>query len=430
MRAALAMLRSERRARWFFAAHGQSSLGTGAAYVALILLAYDRLASPWAIALVLLADFLPAMLLGPVFGAAADRWSRRACAVVADLMRAAAFIGLAFVDSLEATIALALVAGAGSALFLPAAMAAIPGLVDRRNVPAATSLYGALTDLGHTAGPGLAALALLVVGPETLMVANGASFAVSAVILARLQFGAVRPFDKRSEPRSLLAQAVAGSRTVLALRGVRAIIVASSAVILCAGMFNVAELLLVREELDAGGATFSMMVGVFGLGVVIGSLAGASGGTLRDLKRRYLLGILATGVGLIGAGLAPYLPVAVAAFALAGMGNGLVLVHERLLLLSSVPDALLGRVFGLKDAGTSWGFAIAFVGAGGLLTVLGTREVIVLGGVLSLAVWAAATWSLRGQWADPDEADEEHDGADRLTAERRRRARAPLGAAG
>lgn len=427
MRAALAMLRSERRARWFFAAHGQSSLGTGAAYVALILLAYDRLASPWAIALVLLADFLPAMLLGPVFGAAADRWSRRTCAVIADLLRAGAFIGLAFVDSLEATVALALVAGAGSALFLPAVMAAIPGLVERPRVPAATSLYGALTDFGHTAGPGLAALALLLVSPETLMIANGASFAVSAVILARLPFGAVLPLDKRGEPRSLLAQAISGSRTVLAMRGVRAIIVASSAVILFAGMFNVAELLLVREELDGGGATFSMMVGMFGLGVVLGSLAGASGGTLRDLKRRYLLGILATGIGLIGAGLAPHVAVATAAFALAGMGNGLVLVHERLLLQTSVPDELLGRVFGLKDAGTAWGFALAFVGAGALLTVLGTREVIVLGGASSLAVCAAAAWSLRGAWP---EATEEVETAERLTAERRRRARSPVGAAG
>ena len=85
MRAALAMLRAEPRARWFFVAHAQSSLGTGAAYVALILLVYDRLESAWAIALVLLADFLPAMFLGPVFGAAADRWSRRTCAVIGSL---------------------------------------------------------------------------------------------------------------------------------------------------------------------------------------------------------------------------------------------------------------------------------------------------------------------------------------------------------
>ena len=59
------------------AAVAQSVLGTGAGYVALLLVAYDRWRSPWAISLILLAEFLPPMLLGPVAGAAADRWSRR-----------------------------------------------------------------------------------------------------------------------------------------------------------------------------------------------------------------------------------------------------------------------------------------------------------------------------------------------------------------
>src|SRR5918992_3921292 len=99
MRSTLDLLRTERRARLFFVAHAQSSIGTGAGYVALVVIAYDRFRSPWAISLVLLADFLPAMVLGPVFGAAADRWSRRACAIASDVARAVAFIGIAVVDS-------------------------------------------------------------------------------------------------------------------------------------------------------------------------------------------------------------------------------------------------------------------------------------------------------------------------------------------
>lgn len=406
MRPALALLRAERPARWFFAAHGQSALGSGAAYVALIVLAYDRIGTPWAIALVLLADFLPAMIFGPLFGAAADRWSRRWCTVAGDAIRAVAFIGLAFADGLLAMVALALLAGCGTALFLPSAMAGLPSLVSKERLPAATSLFGALADVGYTAGPALAAVGLALVGPETLMLVNGATFAVSALVLARLPFGARPRLERRGERRSLVAEAVAGSRTVLALRGVRTLIVASAAIILFAGMFNVAELILTREELGAGDVTFALLVGLFGLGVVAGSLAGASGGTHADLKRRYLLGILATGVGLIGAGLAPHVGVAALGFALAGLGNGLVLVHERLLLLRAVRDELLGRVFGLKDAATSWGFAIAFVSAGALLTLIGTREVIVLAGVLSLAVWLVAAWTLRGPWPTPEEAQE------------------------
>src|SRR5947209_4961102 len=101
MSEAIALLRSERRARVFFAALAQSSLGTGAAYVGLLVIAYERLHSPWAISLVLLADFVPAMFLAPFFGAAADRWSRRWCAVSADIIRAGAFGGIALVDSFE-----------------------------------------------------------------------------------------------------------------------------------------------------------------------------------------------------------------------------------------------------------------------------------------------------------------------------------------
>src|SRR4051794_39027641 len=136
------VLAKEPRARWFLLANVQSTIGSGAAVVALVVIAYERLQSPWAITLVLLADFLPAMLLGPLLGAAADRWSRRGCAIVADAVRAAAFIGIGLVGSFEATLVLALVAGLGTALFRPAVLAALPSLVKPERAPAVTSLYG------------------------------------------------------------------------------------------------------------------------------------------------------------------------------------------------------------------------------------------------------------------------------------------------
>jgi MFS family permease len=76
--------------RRFFLAHFQSELGTGAAYVALLLVGYERLHSGWAIALVLLANFLPGIVLAAPFGALADRLDRRRLAVGVDLIRAGA----------------------------------------------------------------------------------------------------------------------------------------------------------------------------------------------------------------------------------------------------------------------------------------------------------------------------------------------------
>src|SRR5215211_8199934 len=119
MRQAIDLLKHERRARIFFLALAQSSIGTGAAYVALLLVAYERFRSPWAIGLILLADVLPAMLLGPVFGAVADRWSRRAATIVADVLRVVAFAGIALVDGFVPSLLLALLAGVGTASSRP-----------------------------------------------------------------------------------------------------------------------------------------------------------------------------------------------------------------------------------------------------------------------------------------------------------------------
>jgi MFS family permease len=420
MRANLDLLRNEPRARLFFLAHAQSSFGNGAAYVALLLLAYERLHSPWAVALVLLADFIPSMALGPVLGACADRFPRRACAVLADVLRAAAFLGLALFGSFWLTLALALMAGVGTGLFEPAVQAGLPSLVRERRLPAAMALFGSIAELGYTAGPIAAAGVLLVVEPSALMAVNGVTFAVSALILARLPFGGrAAPASEGSagapaqvaavaEPvaaptrafaalRSLLADTRAGLAAALQRGPVRTVLLSSTAFVVFLGMVNVGELLLAKETLDAGAAGFSALVAVMGLGIAVGSLAGAAGGAPEVLRRRYLAGLGAIGAGFLGAAAAPGLAPALAAFAVLGFGNGWALVHERTLLQMLVPDALKGRVFGVKGTLVSWAFALAFVSAGAITSAVGPRGLFLLAAVGALAVAASAALTLRRQ---------------------------------
>jgi MFS family permease len=403
---ALRLLRAEPRARLFFLALTQSALGTGAAYVALLLVAYDRFRSPWAISLVLLADLLPAMLLGPVFGAAADRWSRKWCAVSADAIRAVAFIGIAVVDHFPTTLGFAVLAGTGTALFTPASLAALPSLVQRERLPAATSLYGAIADLGFTAGPGLAAALLLLAGPADILFVNGLTFAASAVILAPIQFGAPAPGVRTADGKpaaSLLREAWAGLGMVAGMRTVRVVIAGSTAALFFGGLFNVGELPFATDELGTSDAGYSILVALFGLGFILGSLAGAGGGPPEVLRRRFLQGSLLMGLGFLASGLAPTLPAALATFAVAGFGNGLLLVHERLIVQDDVPDAIMGRAFGVKDALASWAFGVAFFAAGALLTVISARELIVAAGIGGLLACAASALGLsreraRGRW--------------------------------
>jgi MFS family permease len=398
MRAARELLREERRGRLFLATYAQSSLGTGAGYVALVVLAYERRPSAWAIALVLMADFLPAMALGPMLGAAADRWSRRWCTVAADLVRGAAFIGIAFVGGIGPTIALALLAGLGSALFTPAALAAIPSLVDEERLPAATSLFGGITDVGRTVGPALAGLGMIVASPQAVVVANGATFLISAALLVRLDFGKRPDSASGDHPMGLLREAREGLVEGARMPGIQIMLLASSGILLFAGMLNVAELLLARK-LGAGSVGYAVLVAAYGAGFVAGSLSGARGGDLYELKRRYLGGILVMGLGLVLCSVVPLFGAALAAFAVTGFGNGLMLVHERLIFQRVVPDRLMARLFSLADTAGSWAFALAFVAAGALLSVAGTRALFLIAGAGGIAIWAGSAYGMRSLWA-------------------------------
>src|SRR4051794_16909676 len=359
-----------------------------------MVLAYDRLHSPWAVSLVLLADFLPSMLLGPIFGAVADRWSRRTCAVVADVLRAGAFVGIGLVDSFEVTVVLATVAGVGTALFSPAVLAALPSLAAPDRSAVVTSLYGATRDIGRTLGPLVAALAFPLIGAENLMVVNGATFAVSAIAIALIPFG--REVED-GEHRGLLSEAREGLTVTWRLAGVQVVLWASTLVIVFAAMVNVGELLLARK-LGASASGFAILMVAMGLGVVSGSLLGARGGPLHALKPRYLAGILLVGAALLGLAAAPNYATALLAFFALGLGNGVVNVHERLIFHAAVPPRLMGRAFAVLDTLGGWGFAAAFIGAGAIIAVLGTRAMFAVAGAGALVVWALAWLSLRRVW--------------------------------
>lgn len=393
MRETIQLFAREPRARWYFGALAQSALGTGAAYVALLLIAYDRWHSPWAITLILLADLLPAMLLGPVFGAAADRWSRKGCAVTADLLRCAAFVGIALVDSFGLTLALALLAGCGTGLFTPAALASLPGLVRPERLPAATSVYGAIADLGFTVGPAVAAVVLLVGNAEQLTAVNGVTFGVSAIVLARLAFGEA-PSGVEALRSSLLREARDGLAATAGMSGMRALLGVSAGALFFAGLFNVAELPFAQDVLDRGEVGYAVLATAFGAGFIAGSLTATKGGAPVVLKGRYRLGLLVLGAGFMAAGLAPTFAAALGAFAVGGIGNGMLIVYERQLIQATVPDRLAGRIFGVKDALSAWAFGLAFVCAGGLITLIGVRELLVAAGIGGLAAWLVSVRAL------------------------------------
>jgi MFS family permease len=377
---AVTIWREERSARRFLIAQAQAQLGAGAGYVALMVLAYARIGNAWAATAVMLADLLPAMLLAPLFGLLADRTSRRGCAIAADVVRVVAFAGLVFAHDTTAMLALALLAGAGTALFRPATFALVPGLVAPERLAAVNGLYGAVREGGMVLGPALAGVLLTVAAPAAVLAVNAATFAVSALLLCgvRLRPVAAAPAEEEADAVSL--------RTVLADRSVRAVIATSGIVAFAAATMNVAELVLANRDLGAGSTGYALLTAAYGLGVVAGSLAAGRGG---DERRRHVAGIACLGAGMVATSLAPALAVALVTFAVTGWGNGLFIVSNRLLLQRGVAERFHARAYSVLNAGDSWAFAGAVLAGGALATALGGRAVFALAGAALLVMFAA-----------------------------------------
>jgi len=91
---------------------------------------------------------------------------------------------------------------------------------------------------------------------------------------------------------------------------------------------------------------------------------------------------------------APVYALVVAAVAALGLGNGLALVSENVLLQRLIPEEFAGRVFGIKNSLISWSFAVAFFTAGALGSAFGARVLYAVAATGCLAVWATARAAL------------------------------------
>ena len=385
-----ALLRTPGGVRSFLAASFQSSIGNAIGYIALLLLAYDLTHSAWAVSAVLLAEFVPAIGLGPLFGALADRYPRRRLVVTADLLRCAAFVALAFAGSLPAIIVLALVAGVGGALYTPAAKSALPGIAGEHADKAMGTLVASWSAAGMI-GPGLGAGLLVVLSPADLLLVNAATFLLSAIVLSRLPIDAPARAAAASSAQAGADEPVAdhgiraGLRTLRGVPGLAVVIGAGAAATLAFSMMNVAEPLLARAELGTDGAGFALLVCAFGIGSTVGALRGRANGWV-------LLATLAGGgVALVASAFAPSVALAAVTFLVTGIFAGSFMSSEHQMIARLAPAAVLGRVFGLKDSLDAVALCAAFVGGALIASHSDARVVFAVSGAAALIVALVST---------------------------------------
>jgi MFS family permease len=289
----------------------------------------------------------------------------------ADLARLAIFVALPFAGSPEEIVGLALFVGLANGFFNPAAQAALPNLVRSDELPRANSLYQSVSNVTWLLGPLVGGALLAASGPDLAYAINAATFAVSAVFIARI------PSDRFASEEAVskghwrdLAE---GFALVRRSRPLLAVTVAWTMATLGNAAVNVAEVFLVRDALDAGNVELGLMMGGAGLGLVVGSFVAGVLLEQRAVSLVYGGTLLLMAAGFAAAAVSPSVWVALPFVVVAGIGNGGAVVCNPLLVQVGAPDRLRGRAFTVVMSITYAAFAVAMVAAGALTDALGPR---------------------------------------------------------
>jgi MFS family permease len=370
----LALLGSVPSLRLLAAANFLSGVGTWLAFVALTVDVWDRTESGSWVAALLIADFLPVIVIGLSVGPLVDRLSRRGLMIAADIVRFGVFAALPFTTSETQIVALAAVAGFATGFFRPAVYAGLPNLVEDRDLPRANALLQSIEALTTIAGPLVGGVLVAASGPDDAYWINAATFVLSAALIVRIPAGLLQA--ARAATHGHWRDLAEGFQLVRGSRALLTVLVAWNVGILGHAGVNVAEVKLAKVSFDAGDFGFGLLLASAGVGVALGSLSAGLWIEQRGIATVYGAGLALIAVGIGAASISPSVWVAAPCVIVSGAGNGIAVVCNALLVQRGAPDYLRGRAF----------------------TVLMSSNYVVLGIGMVVAGWLTGSYDARWIW--------------------------------
>ena len=376
----LGLLRRSPAFGLLFLATAGSSFGTYIAAVALTLHIEELTGSPMWIAGLLIADFLPIVLIGLLLGPLVDRLSRRWLMIGSDFARFGVFLALPFTDSPATIVALAAVSGVATGFFRPAAFAGLPNLVPDDELTNANSLLQTVETLAWMIGPIVGTLMFALWGPDVPYAVNAVTFLVSICLIAGISERRLR--SEESLTRGHWRDVADGLRLVVASVPLRTVLIVWNIVLLASAAINVAEVFFAKDTLEAGDVGFGIIVAASGVGLALGSYLAAPSLGKVGLRRHYAGSIALMGAGWGIAGLATSIWVALPFIVAGAAGNGAAIVCNQLLVQRGAPDRFRGRALATIMSSNYAVLGLAMAGAGFLTHAFGARWVWVGAGVL------------------------------------------------
>jgi hypothetical protein len=406
--------------RRIIAAYTVNRLGTWFGFVALSVAVFDHTHSAVAVAALLVsAQVLPAFL-APAVVARIEASPRRGELSGLYLFEALATVALAlllwhfWLPAILLLVALdGIAALAASALLRAAAARAAREQVTGGPEPT-SSTDGA--EAAHTAerkanaalnvafsatfmlGPALAGLLVAAAGGSTALFVDAASFLICGATLIEL-----RPYVAAGEEEASVRNRLqAAWRHIVAVPTLRTLLLVEAIALVFFQFAGPIEIVYAKATLHAGDSGYGLLLAVWGVGVVVGSLVFARS-VRRPLGAMLVAGTLAVGLAYVGFAAAPSLVLACAAALVGGIGNGVQWASLISAVQQLTPQRLHGRLMGAVESLGAICPAIGFSLGGALVAISSPRGAFLIAGLGATATTAAFVRLSLGRLEPPDD---------------------------
>lgn len=352
----VALLRDNADFRRLFYASALSLTGDWFAFVALSSFVYRTTGSAGWTALLFAVNSLPGVVLLPLIGPLTDRFDRQRLRFAGDLAAVIPVAGLLVALHIQSVpLALGSLAGLSitAAVASPIAEAALPNLVTPRELPLAQTALGSLYSAGLLVGAGLGGVVTATWGASSALLIDGASFAVSALLIVRIR----EPFSQVMTTRRIRIRADTAElwTFVRSTPVVFAFLWLTGGLRVCYGVVGLLPVYALTR-FHVGDAGIGVLYLAQGLGAVLGPFLGRrlAAGSMR--RRLYAAGaaLAVFGVGYLALAQVTALGPGMAAALIGHIGVGACAILAVNGLQLATPDHIRGRVmvlvFGLSSA--------------------------------------------------------------------------------
>lgn len=347
------------------------------------------------LALLVALKALPGAIVAPAAGLVVDRFSKRAVMVGSDLTRMALALGVLAHPTAGVIYVAAALDSIAATFFEPARTAALPLVVDRRDIEQANGLQQSAANVTMIVGPVLGAEIFLAAGLATTLLLDALSFLLSALLIMGVR---IRPARRMGPllPCTVKGEIRAGWSYCRQNALVRTLTVLFCISILCGGLWLPLAPFFIRDVLNGSGRVLGLQFGAFGAGGVVGGLLAprlarrlGSDGTL------LYAALLAEATEFAVYALVTDVGVSTLILFFWGATVSVVGVASYSILQLNVSEEFLGRVFAVLKQGEN----VALVLAMGLAVVLSERlssQLVFLAAATFYFVTVAASMATSG----------------------------------